>query len=883
MNNACGKSVPDHQITNLLSRMRRAFAECEITSMSRNLVTAALALLFFLSLFTNTAVSQLVFDIGDSEIAIRNNTQQDPDVAISLVNLVFDENLKLTHRFEDVLDGTIDPFSVWGYDGPWSFDQAAGDVDYVMDTLGCGEYSIGIASITFRLNLTDAHWGAGSNSSVYKILVDYDGYGDVKLYVRSPGAQGTWSSAIQVSNNDRFTYWGLIRATHDVSYARERTSFGGKTFHVTGSDNLLPLPSTNVTSARLDVNLSVHTDIGVPSGSSLLIEGYYESPAISAYTTLYFDAGTGLTVEGTLSTMEQRFANEWVMFTSSAATPARGDWDGVYASAADLINLNLTFIQYATTGLHTVDCQAVETSSLRILYCDGDGLYSESSWGLHRNLYSNYNGENGARIRTGSTAEFHESSFIGSLAANGIAVLDDAMARVRTSLIYNNYGHGVVGAAAGRIILDSCDVYNNGINGADGWAGVYGLYNDLWITVRHSQIHDQYTGIGMNWAITNGYESSTSPVTWDNPDSLARNCVFNNGFNLFGYYATFELAKPYYDGSVPHYQGGQSSIYYSPPDPTRYQGSFINSQAELERNFWYNNYTFWVQGGSLSTDDPLPADSAGCYFGEPFTGSSGGVINASALTRYRQWETLTPDSLMRTLYAGRQTLESPDLAAGLGLLWRKTAASTVEAFCANVIANSARPEVLLPAYRYVAAARMRDRDWSGARAAFDAMAGQATRAAESSYTGSRAMAALALYLDGDARAARASLDSLLTAFPGDMALRTVETLIGGRAAISTPKAAREMTATPTGIALNEAHPNPFDASTTVAFTLPEVMAAALSVHDINGRVVRRLADGMYPAGRTQLRFDRGDLPAGVYLLRLSAGEVMLTRTVIIVR
>ncbi len=879
MNIANSCSAPAPQITNLLSRMCRSVADCDITKMSRKLLTAALSLLVVPTLFATVALAQLNFDIGDSEIAIRNNAQDDPGVSISLVNLVFDENLKLTHRFSDVLSTTINPSEVWGYDGPWSFDQAAGEVDYVMDTLGCGEYSIGIANITFRLNLTDAHWGAGSNSTVYKVLVDYLGSGSVNLYVRSPGAMGTWSSAITVTNGASFTYWGLIRATHDANYARERTSFNNKTFHVTGSDNLLPLPSTNVTSARLDVNLSVHTDIGVPSGSSLLIEGFDLAPT---NTTLSFDEQTGLTVEGTLRTMEHRFANEWIVFSSSAQSPARGDWDGVYCVDANQIWLNRATIMYATHGLHTENCLDVQTYSLTTLECDGDGVLMESSSGIHRDLASNSNYESGIRIQSGSNVEIYNSSFYGSITANGVAVVDNSISRIQQSFVHSNHAHGIVATGGARVIIDTCEITSNGATGADAWSGVYGLNNDCWITLRHSNVHHQYYGIGMNWAMINGYESPTSPVEWSNADSLARNCIWEDTLNLMGYQALFELGRTYSDGTAPHYQGGESSIYYLSP-VFRFQGAFVNSEVYLERNYWHNNYAFQVNNTTLSTLDPLQADSAGCYFGEGFTGGSGGVINSTALTLYQQWATLTPDSLMRTLYAGRFTLAMSAVSSGLSLLWRTADASTVEAFCANLIANSTRKEILLPAYRYVAAARMYDHDWSGARTAFDAMAGQAARAAESNYTSARAMAALALYLDGDARAARASLDTLLTAFPGDMALRTVETLIGGRAATSTPRAASEMIATPSGIALHEAHPNPFDASSTVAFTLPEATTVALTVHDVNGRVVRRLADGMYPAGRTQLRFDRGDLPAGVYLLRLSASEAILTRNVLIIR
>ena len=83
--------------------------------------------------------------------------------------------------------------------------------------------------------------------------------------------------------------------------------------------------------------------------------------------------------------------------------------------------------------------------------------------------------------------------------------------------------------------------------------------------------------------------------------------------------------------------------------------------------------------------------------------------------------------------------------------------------------------------------------------------------------------------------------------------------------------------TPGAFRLHGNWPNPFNASTTIAFDLPETLPVRLVVHDLLGRRVRVLHGGeALAAGHHRSTWDGhdgegGPVASGVYLYRLTAG------------
>jgi enterochelin esterase-like enzyme len=88
---------------------------------------------------------------------------------------------------------------------------------------------------------------------------------------------------------------------------------------------------------------------------------------------------------------------------------------------------------------------------------------------------------------------------------------------------------------------------------------------------------------------------------------------------------------------------------------------------------------------------------------------------------------------------------------------------------------------------------------------------------------------------------------------------------------------------PTSVELLGNYPNPFNPSTTIRFTLPSSSHATVSVFDLTGRLVTKLADEVFTAGEHALEFDGSGLSSGIYFARLQMGEVGVTKKMVMVK
>ena len=85
-----------------------------------------------------------------------------------------------------------------------------------------------------------------------------------------------------------------------------------------------------------------------------------------------------------------------------------------------------------------------------------------------------------------------------------------------------------------------------------------------------------------------------------------------------------------------------------------------------------------------------------------------------------------------------------------------------------------------------------------------------------------------------------------------------------------------------------AWPNPFNPQTTISYTLAESQPVSLAVHDLSGRLVRRLFSGVREPGAYATKWDGRDnrgaaVASGVYLARLIGREEAWTAKLMLVR
>ena len=90
------------------------------------------------------------------------------------------------------------------------------------------------------------------------------------------------------------------------------------------------------------------------------------------------------------------------------------------------------------------------------------------------------------------------------------------------------------------------------------------------------------------------------------------------------------------------------------------------------------------------------------------------------------------------------------------------------------------------------------------------------------------------------------------------------------------------------VVLGQNFPNPFNPQTEMEFTLPHAAKVRLRIFDVRGSLVATLVDGVRPAGPNRVQWagvsDNGrSVASGVYLYRLDADGVQITRRMVIAR
>ena len=83
--------------------------------------------------------------------------------------------------------------------------------------------------------------------------------------------------------------------------------------------------------------------------------------------------------------------------------------------------------------------------------------------------------------------------------------------------------------------------------------------------------------------------------------------------------------------------------------------------------------------------------------------------------------------------------------------------------------------------------------------------------------------------------------------------------------------------------LEQNFPNPFNPSTRINYQIANDNFVTLKVYDIIGNEIAALVNNQQPAGKYSVDFNSANLPSGVYLYRLQAGNYIQTRKMTLIK
>lgn len=82
---------------------------------------------------------------------------------------------------------------------------------------------------------------------------------------------------------------------------------------------------------------------------------------------------------------------------------------------------------------------------------------------------------------------------------------------------------------------------------------------------------------------------------------------------------------------------------------------------------------------------------------------------------------------------------------------------------------------------------------------------------------------------------------------------------------------------PTEFTMSQNYPNPFNPNTSIQFTVPELSHVRLDVYSITGELVNTIVNEVKEIGSHNVVFNASKLSSGVYIYRMTAGNLVITK------
>ena len=88
---------------------------------------------------------------------------------------------------------------------------------------------------------------------------------------------------------------------------------------------------------------------------------------------------------------------------------------------------------------------------------------------------------------------------------------------------------------------------------------------------------------------------------------------------------------------------------------------------------------------------------------------------------------------------------------------------------------------------------------------------------------------------------------------------------------------------PLDYSLYDPYPNPFNAQTAIQITLPIKDVMIVKVYDVNGSELKTLVHSIFDSGTHTIKWNAGDLPSGIYFIRMQTRHFVDTKKVSLIK
>ena len=116
----------------------------------------------------------------------------------------------------------------------------------------------------------------------------------------------------------------------------------------------------------------------------------------------------------------------------------------------------------------------------------------------------------------------------------------------------------------------------------------------------------------------------------------------------------------------------------------------------------------------------------------------------------------------------------------------------------------------------------------------------------------------------------------------------LKALLNGPDSVLTAVPTDQLSSLPQEFSLGQNYPNPFNSSTTISYAVPERSKVTLAVYNVIGRKVATLVNEIRPVGSYSVTWDGADaagaeVASGIYFYRLTAGEIVRARKMLLLK